>query len=93
MGSALWICASSTLFNERLVEEVARSAPGINGTALEGVGLSDIREYIGMEKLRDVLTGYNEAVVQTLYLPLALGVLTIIGSVAMERKSIKKKQA
>ena len=52
-----------------------------------------MRESIGAEKLKSVLMGYENAVVQTLYIPLALAVLTIVGSVAMERKSIKKKQS
>jgi hypothetical protein len=92
MGSALWICASATLFQNRLVDEVKKYSPATNGTVLESVGLSEIRNYIGSERLQDVLLGYNEAVVQTLYMPLALGILTIIGSLAMERRSIKKKQ-
>ena len=92
MGSALWISASATLFQNRLVEEIAKHSPTTNVTALGDVGLSEIRDYIGSEKLLDVLSGYNEAVVQTLYMPLALGALTIIGSITMERRSIKKKQ-
>jgi hypothetical protein len=92
MGSALWICASATLFQNRLVDEVQKYSPATNGTALESVGLSETRDYIGSERLQDALSGYNEAVVQTLYMPLALGILTILGSLAMERRSIKKKQ-
>jgi hypothetical protein len=61
-------------------------------TAIESAGLSDIRSYIGEDKLRGVLTGYNQAVVETLYMPLALGLATIVGSIAMERRSMKKKQ-
>jgi hypothetical protein len=92
MGSALWICASATLFQNRLIDELEIYSPATNGTALESVGLSEIRNYIGSERLQDVLSGYNEALVQTLYMPLALGILTILGSLAMERRSIKKKQ-
>jgi hypothetical protein len=92
MGSALWVCASATLFHQRLINEIKRSSPATNATELSHVGLSGIRSYIGSEKLNAVLNGYNEAVVQTLYLPLALSILTIIGAVAIERRSIKKKQ-
>lgn len=92
MGSALWICASATLFQNRLVNEVDQFSPGTNGTALDSVGLSGVRDYIGSERLHNVLSGYDKAVVQTLYMPLALGILTIVGSLAMERRSIKKKQ-
>ena len=92
MGSALWICAAATLFQNRLVDEVEKYSPATNGTALESVGLSAIRNYIGSKGLHDVLSGYNRAVVQTLYVPLALSILTILGSLVMERRSIKKKQ-
>jgi hypothetical protein len=93
LGSAVFVSASSTLFNNRLVDEIRHYSPSTNTTALEAAGLSDIRTFIGSEKLKDVLSGYNKAVVQTLYMPLALGILTIVGTVAMERRSIKKKQS
>jgi hypothetical protein len=86
MGSALFVSASSTLFHSRLAAET-------NGTAIANIGLSDLRNYIGRDRLKEVLSGYNAALVQTLYLPLALGVLSIVGSVAMERRSLKDKQS
>ena len=93
MGSALWICASATLFQDRLAQEIKAAVPGTNVEAIQKAGLSKMRESIGPEKLKSVLMGYENAVIQTLYIPLALAVLTIVGSVAMERKSIKKKQS
>lgn len=92
MGAALWVCASATLFQDRLADEIQESAPGTNMTALDAAGLSGLRESIGPDKLRDVVAGYDKAVLQTLYIPLGLGILTILGSAAMERKSVKKKQ-
>ena len=93
MGSAIFVSASSTLFNNRLVNEIAQFSPSTNVTALEAMGLSGIRGYIGSDNLGAVLSGYNQAVVETLYMPLALAVLTLVGTVAMERRSIKKKQS
>ena len=92
MGSALFICASATLFQNRLTDEISKNAPGSNTTAIAHSGLSDLRHLIGHDKLEDVLTGYDHAVVQTLYLPLALTLATLIGSAAMEWPSVKKKQ-
>ncbi|KLO81625.1 aflatoxin efflux pump AFLT [Fusarium fujikuroi] len=93
MGSALWICASATLFQDRLSKEVQDAAPGTNTTHIQEAGLSKLRESIGPDRLKSVLSGYENAVVQTLYIPLALALLSIIGAVAMERKSIKKKRS
>ena len=93
LGSSFFISVSSTLFQNRLTEEVERSAPGTNTTVFENGGLANVRDYIGPDRLRDVLLGYDKAVMQTLYLPVALAALTIVGSVAMERKSVKKKRS
>jgi hypothetical protein len=93
MGSALWICASATLFQDRLANEIKSSSPGTDVDTLQKAGLSKMRESIGPERLQSVLNGYENAVIQTLYIPLALAVLTIVGSVAMERVSIKKEKA
>lgn len=92
MGSALWIMASSTLFDNRLAAEFEKYSPATNVTSLKSAGLSGIRNYIGSAHLKAALTGYGRAVDQTLYMPLALGVTTIVGSLAMEMRSIKKKQ-
>ena len=65
----------------------------MNATLLEHAGLSEIRDIIGSDRLRDVLLGYDEAVTQTLYLPVGLTVATIVGSVFTEWHSVKAKQS
>ena len=92
MGSAIFSAVAATLFQDRLEREVGKYAPGINVTSLEHTGLSDIRKAIGEDKLKAVLMGYDEAVVQTLYIPVALTALTIVGSLLTEWHSIKKKR-
>ncbi|EGU80596.1 hypothetical protein FOXB_08880 [Fusarium oxysporum f. sp. conglutinans Fo5176] len=66
MGSALWICASATLFQDRLSKEIQDAAPGTNTTHIQEAGLSKLRESIGPDRLKSVLSGYENAVVQTL---------------------------
>lgn len=88
---AIFISSSATLFQNRLKVEVAQTAPSQNITMLTAAGLSDIRTLIGRDHLRDVLLGYGDAVSQTLYLPVALGALSVVGTVAMEWKSVKAK--
>lgn len=92
MGSALFISAAATLFQNRLVEEIAQVAPGTNATAIGHAGLTDLRNIIGQDRLKEILTGYNEATVQTLYMPLALTLLTLIGSATVGWPSVKNKQ-
>lgn len=93
MGNAVWIVVSAALFQNRLITEVSSLSPSLNTTLLESAGLSEIRKIVGDDRLRDVLLGYDEAVTQTLYLPLGLCVATGIGSLFTEWHSVKKKQA
>lgn len=92
LGASLFVSSSATLFQNRLTIEVNDFAPGTNTTLLRNSGLSDIRNVIGKDKLRDVLLGYGEAVSQTLYFPVALTCMSLVGCLAMEWRSVKKKQ-
>jgi len=79
MGSALWVCTSATLFHQCLITEINRSSPVTKySPALPQLGLSSGRSFTGSERLNDVLKGYTEAVVQTLYPSLALSILTLV---------------
>lgn len=91
LASAIAVSSSATLFQNRLSAEIAQTAPSQNITILRHVGLSELRTVIGKDKLRDVLLGYGEAVSQTLYFPVALAVLSIVGTASMEWRSVKKK--
>lgn len=91
LGSSLFISASSALFQNRLVDELREFSPSTNVTSLEHVGLSGIRKVVSPDRLRDVLFGYDAAVTQTLYFPVALTVLSLAGSLAMEWRSVKQK--
>lgn len=93
MGSSLFLSASAALFQNRLVVEIQKHSPGTNATGLGNVGLSDLGSIVGSDRLRDVLLGYDEAVIQTFYLPVALTVATIIGSALTEWRSVKKKES
>ncbi|RYP56888.1 hypothetical protein DL771_011530 [Monosporascus sp. 5C6A] len=93
MGHAVWIVVSATIFRNRLVAEIEVHSPSVDATLLEHAGLSEIRAVVGSDRLRDVLLGYDDAVTQTLYLPVGLTVATIFGSVFTEWQSVKSKRS
>lgn len=91
MGPVIFTSASATLFLNRLSADIMEFAPGSNITAIENAGLADIRKAVGADRLEHVLSGYDEAIIQTLYLPVALTCLTIVSTLTMEWRSVKKK--
>lgn len=92
MGSALFVAVAAALFHDRLRIDMLASDPGLNVSALGDHGLADLRNATGEARLHNALVGYNTAVVQTLYLPLALTLLAIVGVVFTEIRSVKKKR-
>ena len=84
LGSVLFVSASSSLFQNRLVNELKEHSPLTNATTLEDVGLSGIREVVSSDRLSEVLLGYDAAIILTLYLPVALTVVSLGGSLAIE---------
>ncbi|KAK5122095.1 hypothetical protein LTR85_004341 [Meristemomyces frigidus] len=92
MGPVLFLSAGATLFANRLNAEIHAYSPSTNITSIDNMGLTELRNTLGNDVLNDVLAGYSEALVQTLYLPLTLCCASIIGCIAMERKSVKKTE-
>ena len=92
LGPAICVSAAQTLFTSRLTADLSTFAPSLNATSLETMGLSDLKKNIGAKNLGGVLLGYDEAVTQTFYLPVALTCLSLVGTLGMEWRSVKKKR-
>lgn len=92
LGPAIGVSAAQTIFTNRLTADLGRFAPDLNATALEHMGLADLKKHIGAKNLEGVLVGYDKAVTQTFYLPVALTCLSLVGTLGMEWRSVKKKR-
>lgn len=88
---AIFISVAQSIFTDRLSADLAQYAPGTNSTTIENVGLKDLRNRIGTKRLEQVLLGYDKALVQTLYLPVALTGLSLIATLGMEWRSVKRR--
>ena len=93
LGPAIFITVAQTIFAGRLNADIAEFAPEVDAHALENVGLSDLKHLVASRNLAGVLLGYDEAIKQTFYLPLALSCVGVIGGLGMEWRSIKKKRS
>lgn len=92
IGPAIMVTAAQTIFQSRLKTDLQQVAAGVNATTIENLGLSGLRQQIGGDALKRALLGYDEAVTQTLYLPVALTCLMLLGAVGMEWRSVKQKK-
>ena len=89
----MFVPVAQSIFTKRLGADLTQLAPGLNATSLQSMGISDLRDHVGAGNLAGTLKGYDQAVTQTYYLAVALTCATLVGSGAMEWRSVKQKRS
>ncbi|ORY11724.1 major facilitator superfamily domain-containing protein [Clohesyomyces aquaticus] len=90
-GGALFAAISQTIFNERLIKELATNAPGVSVSALLAAGTSAVRNAVTPEQLPGVLQSYNTAILSTFYLGAAVTAVGFCFAWGLEWVNVKGK--
>lgn len=91
-GGALFISVAQSIFTNRLVSGLAEVEPSLNPGIVLSTGATSLKDAINPNLLSGVLFVYNRALTNTFYISVATASLSIIGSLAMEWKSVKGKK-
>ncbi|KAI1610795.1 permease of the major facilitator superfamily [Exophiala viscosa] len=97
IGPAIMSVAAQAIFQNRLELNLGKLGvdSGSNNTtstgSVDSMGIADLRQRLGGQRLAEALSGLDGAVMQTLYLPVALTCLTLFGAMGMEWRSVKQK--
>ena len=92
-GPAVFVPVAQSIFMKRLGADLTQLAAGLNATSLQNMVISGLRDHVGAGNLDGTLEGYDKAVTQTYYLAVALTCATLVGSGAMEWRSVKQKRS
>jgi MFS family permease len=90
LGGAICIAIAQSVFQNKLIEKVGQYAPGIDPAVVIATGATNIHLKIPPQDLEGVILAYDKALTQVFLVAVATGALTIIGSAAMEWRSVKK---
>ncbi|KAH7130238.1 major facilitator superfamily-domain-containing protein [Dendryphion nanum] len=90
-GGALFSGASQTLFNEKLVKELAKNAPGADVGKLLAAGTTALHKAVTPELFPGVLKSYNTALLAPFYLGAAVTAVSFFCGLGMEWVSVKGK--
>lgn len=90
LGGAVCVAIAQSVFQNKLIAKVAEYAPKIDPAAVLAMGATNIRKEIPAQSLPGVILAYDKAITQVFLVAVATSALTIIGSVAMEWRSVKK---
>ncbi|KAJ7476922.1 DHA14-like major facilitator [Mycena galericulata] len=91
LGGALFISVAQNVFTNKLVSGLVSSVPGVNPGIVLSTGATSLQSAVDPKFLPAVLTVYNQALITAFYVSIAMACLSLIGSLAMEWRSIKGK--
>lgn len=92
LGGSIFNSAAQNVFANKLVSGLA-GIQGVDPSMVLGLGATDLRSAIPGNALSAVLVAYNKALVGAFQLALGVSCFAVLGSAAMEWKSIKKAKA
>jgi hypothetical protein len=79
------------VFSNKLVEGLAKYAPSIDPKVVLSIGATSLQSSIDKSELPGVILAYNNALTQAFLVAAIMAASTIIGSAAIEWKSVKGK--
>lgn len=91
LGGALFVSIGQNVFTNKLVEGLAAYAPNIDPLIILSTGATSIQSDIAKDVLPAVTLAYNNALTQSFLVAAVMAATTIIGSLAIEWKSVKGK--
>ncbi|KPM38176.1 hypothetical protein AK830_g8402 [Neonectria ditissima] len=95
LASAIFLPVAENIFLNTLVKKLT-NLPGIDPKAVTSGGATDLRDLVSGDDLDMLLTDYNLAIRNVMFMVTAASAATILGSVFVEWRSLKteaKKQA
>ncbi|KAB8301995.1 hypothetical protein EYC80_005448 [Monilinia laxa] len=91
LGGALFVSIGQNVFTNKLSQNLAHYVPDLNPAVVLSTGATSIQKTIAPEFLAGVTISYNNALTQSFLVAAVMAALTIIGSLAIEWKSVKGK--
>lgn len=93
MGPAVFLAVAQVIFTNLLAGSLESIVPGLTPKHIEETGLGDIKDLVPVHMLDKALGAMDRSLTRTWYLSVALGCTTIVGSLLIEWRSVKKKQS
>ncbi|KGO46934.1 Major facilitator superfamily domain, general substrate transporter [Penicillium expansum] len=92
LGGAIFVSVGQNVFQNQLVKNLAQYAPDEDAAKLISAGATMLRTVVSGDALHRVLTAWNAAVMQTFYVSVAMGALSLVGPIFVEWLSVKGKK-
>ncbi|KAH8697990.1 MFS transporter [Talaromyces proteolyticus] len=88
LGGAIFVSVGQNIFSSRIVSGIQARVSELDTSVLLQAGATEVQETVEQA----VLEIYNEAIVQTFVLALALACMSILGAIGAEWRTVKRLQ-
>ncbi|WPH03719.1 Hypothetical protein R9X50_00660200 [Acrodontium crateriforme] len=91
LGGALFISVAQNIFTSSLLKNIKSVVPGLDPNLVLATGATNLKNGIPPQFYAGVQVAYNDAIVNTFYVAVALASLSFFGAIFFEWKSVKGK--
>lgn len=92
LGGALFVSIGENIFTNKLMQGLHQYVPTLDPSIVLATGATSIQKTIDKAFLPGVTLAYNNALTKSFLVAAVMAALTIIGSLAIEWKSVKGKK-
>lgn len=94
LSSAIFVSIGQSVLQNQLIRNLEAALPRgvLDTSSLASVGATQVRSLVPEEYLRTVLVAYNDALTKVFTVSVCMLALSMIGSLAMEWKSVKESK-
>ena len=92
LGGAIFISVAQNVFTNRLITNLKQVLPDLNPGLVLSTGATNLKNAIPKQYLPGVQHAYNDAIMSTFYVAVAMSVLSGVAAVFFEWKSVKGKK-
>lgn len=92
LGGALFVSVGQNVWSNQLVNNLAESVPPIEIAKVNSAGADAVRDVVSKEWLPQVLKAYSDSITECFFPGVAMGGLSIIGTLVIEWISVKGKK-
>ncbi|KAI9749545.1 MAG: MFS sugar transporter [Chaenotheca gracillima] len=92
LGGALFISIGQNVWTNELVKGLKQVVPDLDPNLVLQVGATSLKDQVPKEFYPGVLVAYNESLTKTFYVAVAMTILSLIGALGIEWKSVKGKK-
>ncbi|KAK3699473.1 MFS sugar transporter [Vermiconidia calcicola] len=92
LGGAIFVSVAQNVFTNRLLALLLKAVPDLNPAIVLSTGATSLKAKIPEQFLPGVQQAYNDAIMNTFYVGVAMGAMSLFGSAFFEWKSVKGKK-